>query len=274
MKVIWLYVALFFSVAASADFSEEDIKYTPELRSAAWSPDLTKQDISDMRFAIYRMVKYNNTYARKVLVPYIEDSRNVEARYIYALALAEANIDSSIEMLKKLSIEGYPSALISYREERVCKLEKYQEICKDFGFNEVMKRAYLEWVRKDPLDLTMYLRAVYHMPNYGKKENGIDYQEESLALLKEGMDKGCSECAQALYYYYLNKVKSADDIQALAVAEPYRVKTKAMMLAGVGAALPYHDCYKSYIAYCAGIEGLTKEGCLKSHEEKKNMAFA
>ena len=112
------------------------------------------------------------------------------------------------------------------------------------------------------------------MPNYGRKENGSDYQEESLALLKEGIDKGCSECAQALYYYYLDKVKSADDIEALAVAEPYRVKTKAMMLAGVGAALPYHHCYKSYIAYCTTIDGLTKEGCLNSHEEKKNMAFA
>lgn len=212
MKSIWLLtLALLTSVSWAMD--EEDIRYLPELRSAAWSPDLTKEDIRKMRFAIFRMTKSNARYAREDLKPYISDKRNVEARYVYSLALAERNINQAIENLKELSIEGYPYALETYGEERVCSLKQYRDICDEFGFNEVKKRAYLAWARKDPLIPNMYYYAFRNSPNGGYIGNYSEqFTTEGEAILKEGMEAESYYAAATLYQKNLELGRMVDSL--------------------------------------------------------------
>ncbi|TMX41432.1 hypothetical protein, partial [Vibrio sp. Hep-1b-8] len=204
MKSIWLLtLALLTSVSWAMD--EEDIQYLPELRSAAWSPDLTKEDIRKMRFAIFGMSQGIFSTVTKELGPYINDKRNVEARYIYSLALASRNINQAIENLRELSIEGYPYALETYGEERVCSLTQYRDICDESGFNEVKKRAYLAWARKDPLIPNMYLGAFRNSPDGGYIG---DYREqftaEGEAILQEGKDAGSYISSSSLYNMKIN----------------------------------------------------------------------
>jgi hypothetical protein len=204
MKSIWL-LALALTTNVSWAMDKEDIHYLPELRSAAWSPDLTKEDIRKMRTAIFGMTYYDRSQARELLQPYIGDARNVEARYIYALALADRNINQAIENLRELSIEGYPYALETYGEERACSLKQYRNICDDFGFSEVKKRAYLALARKDPLIPNMYLGAFRNSPDGGYIG---DYREqftvEGEAILQEGKDAGSYISASTFYNTIIN----------------------------------------------------------------------
>ncbi|TMX44115.1 hypothetical protein, partial [Vibrio sp. Hep-1b-8] len=128
-----------------------------------------------------------------------------EARYIYSLALASRNINQAIENLRELSIEGYPYALETYGEERVCSLTQYRDICDESGFNEVKKRAYLAWARKDPLIPNMYLGAFRNSPDGGYIG---DYREqftaEGEAILQEGKDAGSYISSSSLYNMKIN----------------------------------------------------------------------
>ena len=212
MKSIWL-LALALTTNVSWAMDKEDIHYLPELRSAAWSPDLTKEDISKMRFAIFGMSQGLFSTVTKELGPYISDKRNVEARYIYSLALASRNINQAIENLRELSIEGYPYALETYGEERVCSLKQYRDICDDFGFSEVKKRAYLAWARKDPLIPNMYYHAFRSSPNGGYIG---DYREqftvEGEAILMEGKDAESYYAASTLYQKNLEQGRVVDSL--------------------------------------------------------------
>lgn len=246
MKSIWL-LALALTTNVSWAMDEEDSHYLPELRSAAWSPDLAKEDIRKMRTAIFGMTYYDRSQARELLQPYIGDARNVEARYIYALALADRNINQAIESLKELSIEGYPYALETYGEERVCSLKQYRDICDDFGFKEVKKRAYLAWARKDPLIPNMYVDAFLNSPDGGYIG---DYREqftaEGEAILKEGMEAG-SYFSAITIYRNATKNEEPQNIHVTSESNLYKT-TKNLMLKGNSwgeASLPPKACYNN-----------------------------
>ncbi|MCG9753412.1 hypothetical protein L1D54_23520 [Vibrio brasiliensis] len=282
MKSIWL-LALALTTNVSWAMDKEDIRYLPELRSAAWSPDLTKEDIRKMRFAIFRMTKSNARYAREDLKPYISDKRNVEARYIYALALAERNITQAIESLKELSIEGYPYALETYGEERVCSLTQYRNICDDYGFDEVKKRAYLAWARKDPLIPHMYANAFGSSLNGGY--NG-EYREsltkEGETLLKEGASFGSYHSARTLYNMSV-KNENSDDDKSTKQIEYYRALTKKNLIEGRDwgyRSIPASACYENkklvteLKLVCLNseehqllLDNLSKYGNLKAYDE-------
>ncbi|WP_194437820.1 hypothetical protein [Vibrio fluminensis] len=270
-KTIAIFILWILSAAVYAKSSNLDSDYLPELSSPAWSPELTKAEIAEARMSIYRMRKYNDIQARKVLAPYAKDPRNIEIRNAYALALARVNIEKAISELKLLSIEGYPPSMLAYREERLCQLDKYREACTKYGFDWVMKEAYLSWVRKDPIDPKMYFYAYYwHLPNTGRKsEDSSELTDEALSILHEGIENGCSSCAKELAYHYLSFAESEDDIEAISKTKPYMEKTKEMMISGLGRAETDNICFQSFINYCVSKKNNMTEGeCLNRQKEE------
>ncbi len=152
-------------------------------------------------------------------------------------------------MLKELSIEGYPYALITYREERECQLKQYKKVCQQHGFNEVMKRAYLNWARKDPLIPGMYFRAMLWVyftglspsstewVSYKGGENyphdPLEHIPEAITILQQGAEAGCGGCVSSLFHYYLAVVKPGDTSKQ-PLAEFYKAQAKRLMLESGG----------------------------------------
>lgn len=266
-KIITIFILWTLSFAVYTKSPNLDSDYLPELSSPAWSPKLTKAEIAEARMSIYRMRKYNDIQARKVLAPYAKDPRNIEIRNAYALALARVNIEKSISELKQLSIIGYPPSMLAYREERVCQLDKYRQSCAKKGFRWVMKEAYLSWARKDPIDPFMYFNAYWYLPNSGRTTEELS--DEALAILHEGIENDCSSCAKELAYHYLSLAESEDDIETISKTKPYIKKTKEMMMSGRGRAVTDNICFQSFINYCVSKKNNMTEGeCLKRQKEE------
>ncbi len=280
IKILLCAATLLGSVAqASNSLSEEDIRYLPELRSAAWSPDLTKEEIRLLRASIPRTSLHAAPEHFIRLEQYAQDKRNVAIRYSYALALAwRARIEESLQLLKELSLEGYPNAMETYGEERVCQLELYQEICKQYGSNEVYKRVYLNWARKDPL-----LPDMYHFAVAGVFYNGriprepLKYTPEALAIWQEGAKAGSFESAKRLYYYYLAVVEQGafskqQEGQLYQQIEFYKARTKELMFGGLhwGGGGPLSNCYQDYEKKTGSIYPVDENSiCLTKEEEQQ-----
>ncbi|MCG9582337.1 hypothetical protein L1D13_16845 [Vibrio tubiashii] len=282
MKSIWL-LALVLLTNVSWAMGEEDVRYIPELHSAAWSPELTKEDISKMRFAIYAMSQGIFSTVTKELGPYIIDKRNVEARYIYSLALASRNINQALNNLRELSIEGYPYALETYGEERVCSLKQYSDICDDFGFDVVKKRAYINWAEKDPLVPHMFVSAFNNSLNGGY--NGVyreSFTNEGETLLEKGAESGSYHSARLLYNMAV-KNENSDDYKSKKQIEYYRALTKKNLIEGSDwgyRSIPASACYENekLVAelklVCLNseehqllLDNLSKYGNLKAYDE-------
>ncbi|WP_283130130.1 hypothetical protein [Enterovibrio norvegicus] len=236
----------FLSLFAQAEMTEEDIRYLPELRSAAWSPDLTKDEIRVLREVSYRNSRFAPPEKFATLQKYAQDKRNVELRYRYALALAErVQIPQSLALLKELSLEGYPYAMETFGEERVCALEKYEDHCDEEGYRYgVMKNAFLDWAQKDPLVPNMYHQARWHMPNFGFTDdyrNTFTPEGEKISNLavEAGSVRG------ALEHYYAIAARDSWTDQQLADMKHYVQAAKNnMMASSLGYAWPVEDCFK------------------------------
>ncbi len=240
------------SVWADSALSEEDIRYLPELRSAAWSPDLTKEDIRKIRFAIYRLAQLDHKdYARQVLAPYIEDKRNLEVRYIYALAIAEQELDRALDILKELSIAGYPNALFSYGEERVCQLKPYQEACQQHDFYREVYSRLVNWTAEDPLAGEWhYFSGVLRAPDVTEDSEYFKAPPEAVSFWQQGAEAGSFYSAKALYYYYQGMVKQGDNSKQ-PQAGFYKTEAKRLIHESpewndISPILPSDSCYPEY----------------------------
>ncbi|MBE1277792.1 hypothetical protein [Enterovibrio baiacu] len=216
----------FLCLFAQAEMTEEDIRYLPELRSAAWSPDLTKDEIRQLRRAMKDNGRHWGPEPLALLEKYSQNKRNVEVRYRYALALASwMQIPQSLALLEELSLEGYPYALETYGEERVCALEKYEDLCDEEGYRYgVMKNAFLDWARKDPLVPGMFFWALWYMPNSGFTDQWHNtFTPEGEKISNEGVEAGSVRVALGHYYAIAKRGEWTD--QELADMKHYVHKT-------------------------------------------------
>ncbi|MBE1277791.1 hypothetical protein [Enterovibrio baiacu] len=245
-KSVYALLLGFLSLSAQAEMTEEDIRYLPELRSAAWSPDLTKDEIRQLRRAMKDNGRHWGPEPLALLEKYSQDKRNVEVRYRYALALASwMQIPQSLALLKELSLEGYPYAMETYGEERVCDLEKYEDLCDAEGYEfGVMKNAFLNWARKDPLVPDMYHRVRWYMPKFGFTDNYRNtFTPEGEQLSKEAVEAGSVRAA--LEHYYAIAARDSWTDQQLADMKYYVQAAKNAMIAGNSAySVPIKDCFE------------------------------
>ncbi len=280
IKALLLGTLLVGNIAqANNTLSEEDIRYLPELRSAAWSPDLTKEEIRLLRHSVRRTSTHAASEHFIRLEQYAQDKRNVAVRYYYSIALAKrGRIEESLQLLKALSLEGYPYAIRTYWQERVCQLTPYQETCKQYGFKEVYKRAYLNWARKDPLIPNMYHYAVGGVFYNGRiPREPLKYTPEALAIWQEGAKAGSFKSAQRLYYYYLAVVEQGafskrQEEQLYQQIEFYKARAKELMFGGLhwGGGLPPSNCYQDYQKKIDSIYPVDENSiCLTKEEEQR-----
>ncbi len=254
IKILLCAAALLGSMAQAGNpLSEEDIRYLPELRSAAWSPDLTKEDIRKIRFAIYRLAQFDHkAYARQVLAPYIEDKRNLEVRYIYALAIAEQELDRALDILKELSIARYAPALMVYGEERGCQLEQYQAECQgDFWIEQI--KLWAEGTKQDPLSGDWYYLSglsVLLENDINDDSDLFKAPAEAVSVWQQGVEAGSFYSARILYHYYLALVERGESAKQ-AQAERYKAEAKRLIHETAewlefDSIVPADSCYPAY----------------------------
>ncbi|WPC72597.1 hypothetical protein [Vibrio porteresiae] len=270
MKFISIMIFISSLIFGNLCLANTDENRLPELNSAAWSSKLTPKELSQIRFDIYLFTsKGVPDSILKDFPKYIEDKDNIEMRYLYALSiLYQYKFPSALKMIKELSIEGYPYAMESYGEERVCDLDKYKNACDENGYRNVLKKAYLDWVRKDPLVINMYYSAFVKTSKFrGYKDNyGNELSIEGEKILKEGTSLGCYRCSYELYNFY----KSQEEKKitgAKSNAEYYYKSTKNIII----------EAKSWYAGSVPNLECFTHESrrnypvCLNDKEQKTLM---
>jgi len=237
-KVVCLFFAFVHVFAAAEDklTSEQEAYYYPELSSPAYSPDLSYADIKIIRQGLTAAFKSmgGSVFSTTgdpigLLQPYIEDKRNIEARYAYAAVLSDnplgLGIERALPIYIELASQGWPPALrvLKKKQELVCELPAYKEQCAYLNYNEILRLAYLKWASKDPLHVHMYRETFYLGGIFDEDESILspaeidslatmneddEYTQEYGFLLKEAMSKGCYYCSFRNLLRYTYKIQN------------------------------------------------------------------
>ncbi|WP_155741979.1 hypothetical protein, partial [Vibrio nigripulchritudo] len=109
-RLFFLFISVIssFQVLSGEVVIKDRFYFYPELNSPSWSPNLSDEDIKKIRIAISEIssVYGDHGYALSLLNPYIQDKRNIEARFYYAFGLTRSlfggNADKAKEMLLEL----------------------------------------------------------------------------------------------------------------------------------------------------------------------------
>lgn len=270
MRFISIMIFISILIFSKLCLATSDENRFSELNSAAWSNRLTPKELSQIRFDIYTFTSERSpTLILKDFPEYIHDKDNIEMRYLYALSVVyKYKVPLALKMLKELSVEGYPYAMETYGEERVCDLDKYKNECDEQGYRNVLKSAYLDWVREDPLVLNMYYSAFKksseHHGYADNYRNSLSTEGED--ILKEGTKLGCYRCSYELFNFY----KSQEEKKiagAKEKAEYYYKSTKNIII----------EAKSWYAGSVPNLECFTHESrrnypvCLNDKEQKTLM---
>lgn len=145
-----------------------------------------------------------------------------ELEYFYRLGQTRlygrtsTDVLEGIKGLYELAEQGYPYPLLNYSnnndrggKERVpymipdpsmCELPRYQRACAQYPVAQVKWQAYVNWARETG-DPWAYWNQ-WHL--YAQKSA---FEAEGLAVLKEGVTKGCRLCAAGVAEYYLEQLE-------------------------------------------------------------------
>lgn len=145
-----------------------------------------------------------------------------ELEYFYRLGQTRlygrtsTDVMEGIKGLYELAEQGYPYPLLNYSnnndrggKERVpymipdpsmCELPRYQRACAQYPVAQVKWQAYVNWARETN-DPWAYWNQ-WHL--YAQKSA---FEAEGLAVLKEGVTKGCRLCAAGVAEYYLEQLE-------------------------------------------------------------------
>ncbi|MFM1712959.1 hypothetical protein [Aeromonas salmonicida] len=166
---------------------------------------------------------FTNVY--ELLKPY-EGKLPAEMEYFYRLAQAglygrtSTDVLEGVKGLYELAEQGYPYPLLNYSnnndlggKERVpymipdpsmCELPRYQKACAQYPVAQVKWQAYVNWAREtgDPW-------AYWNQWHLYAQESAFEAQ--GLAVLKEGVTKGCRLCAAGVAEHYLEQLATHPD---------------------------------------------------------------
>ncbi|MGL4922775.1 MAG: hypothetical protein ACRC4I_09280 [Aeromonas veronii] len=145
-----------------------------------------------------------------------------ELEYFYRLGQTRLYGRTSTDVLEgvkglyELAEQGYPYPLLNYSnnndrggKERVpymipdasmCELPRYQRACAQYPVAQVKWQAYVNWARETG-DPWAYWNQ-WHL--YAQEST---FEAEGLAVLKEGVTKGCRLCAAGVAEYYLEQLE-------------------------------------------------------------------
>ncbi|PSU87908.1 hypothetical protein C0W35_21020 [Photobacterium kishitanii] len=189
---------------------------TTNTTSIDLSQNLSKQDIIKVNLAhAYYIYGGNPKRAIALLKPYIDDKKNIKARYIYASALSRYDLNTSLTMLKDLTDEGYPYAMETYGEKRTCELNKYNKSCQKQGYDKLLKTTYITWHKSDPKELYNDAYQQYLDIPEDKRVNKQHtwYSNKADKLLCQCAKEHFFQCANALqlgYYSIKNRTEKQE----------------------------------------------------------------
>ncbi len=159
----------------------------------------------------------------EALKPY-EGKLPAKMEYFYRLAQAglygrtSTDVLEGVKGLYELAEQGYPYPLLNYSnnkdrggKERVpymipdtsmCELPRYQRACAQYPVEQVKWQAYVNWAREtgDPW-------AYWNQWHLYAQESA--FEAEGLAVLKEGVTKGCRLCAAGVAEYYYEQLEKS-----------------------------------------------------------------
>lgn len=189
---------------------------TTNTTSIDLSQKISKQDIKKINLAhAYYIYGGNPKRAIALLKPYIDDKKNIKARYIYASALSRYDLNTSLTMLKDLTDEGYPYAMETYGEKRTCELNKYNKSCQKQGYDKLLKTTYITWRKADPEELYNDAYQKYlDIPEVQRvNKQHTWYSNKADKLLRQCAKEHFFQCANALqlgYYSVKNRTEKQE----------------------------------------------------------------
>lgn len=188
---------------------------TTNITSIDLSQKISKQDKKINLAHAYYIYGGNPKRAIALLKPYIDDKKNIKARYIYASALSRYDLNTSLTILKDLTDEGYPYAMETYGEKRTCELNKYNKSCQKQGYDKLLKTTYITWRKADPEELynDAYQQYLDIPEDQRVNKQHTWYSNKADKLLRQCAEEDFFQCANALqlgYYSIKNRTEKQE----------------------------------------------------------------